>query len=265
MNPPYQDPKNKRYPLYQRFIKKAFEICREEGYIAAVHPCAWRKPEHKLFKLFQDNNLKYLEIHNIKDGINNFKVSTRYDWYILKKSLNTGKTLIIDEDKKEGEYDISKLYGIPHFNIDFYNSLIAVENTFTCKILYSYTVNEARKEWMSREKKGKFKYPCVGNTSVKGINLWYSKIHISDSFSVPKIIMGTANPSGGFYDEKGIYGMTSHSFAIEVENKKEAKIILKVIKTNKFKKLLKSTKWSGFQTEYRMFKYFKKDFWKEFI
>ena len=44
----------------------------------------------------------------------------------------------------------------------------------------------------------------------------------------------------------------------------EGEKIVNAINCDKFKDILKYTKWSTFQTDWRMFKLFKKDFWKEF-
>ena len=66
-------------------------------------------------------------------------------------------------------------------------------------------------------------------------------------------------------DYQGNFGMSQITFGIEILNKKEGDLILKAINTPEFKEIIKATKWGAFQTDYRMFKYFKKDFWKEFL
>ena len=65
-------------------------------------------------------------------------------------------------------------------------------------------------------------------------------------------------------DYEGKYGMGQLSFGIPIKNKKEGSTILNAIDTDKFKQIIKATKWSAFQTDYRMFKYFKPDFYKYF-
>ena len=59
--------------------------------------------------------------------------------------------------------------------------------------------------------------------------------------------------------------MTQGAFAIKVKNDQEAANIIKAINSDAFQKILKSTKWGAFNIEWRMFKYFRKDFWKDFI
>jgi len=59
--------------------------------------------------------------------------------------------------------------------------------------------------------------------------------------------------------------MSQITFGIPVSSKKEGDLFVKAINTPEFKEIIKATKWGAFQTDYRMFKYFKKDFWKEFV
>ena len=67
-------------------------------------------------------------------------------------------------------------------------------------------------------------------------------------------------------DFEGEYGMTQDSFGIIISNIEEGKNILKVIKTPEFKKFIKeSCSWSNFRIDYRLFKDFNNDFWKDFI
>ena len=66
-------------------------------------------------------------------------------------------------------------------------------------------------------------------------------------------------------DFKGEYGMSQITFGIPITSKKEGDDIVKAINTDEFKEIIKATKWGAFQTDRRMFKYFKKDFWKYFL
>ena len=59
--------------------------------------------------------------------------------------------------------------------------------------------------------------------------------------------------------------MSQICYGLKIDSKEEGDKIVEAINSAKFKEILKYTKWSTFQTDWRMFKYFKKDFWKEFI
>ena len=84
-------------------------------------------------------------------------------------------------------------------------------------------------------------------------------------FGVPKVILSFGEFQYPYNDWKGEYGMSQICYGLPIKNKEEGDNIVKAINSNKFKTILKYTKWSTFQTDWRMFKYFKKDFWKDFI
>ena len=264
-NPPYQDPKNQATPLWQKFVTKSFAITKEVGLVSLIHPCAWRKPEHKLFDIFKINDLKYLEIHSQTDGNKVFGVGTRYDWYIAEKCDNKGNTIIVDEHGKSGKFDIRDVSCIPHSDIDLFFSLLAKRGEKSCHTLFSYSCYEPRKPWMSKEQTEEFKYPCVHATSAKGLKFRYSNTKDNGHFGIKKVIIGIASPEKCFFDKNGKYGMTQNAFAIKVDSDDEGNAIVKVMSSDKFRIILANTKWSSFATDESAFKYFKKDFWKEFI
>ena len=59
--------------------------------------------------------------------------------------------------------------------------------------------------------------------------------------------------------------MTEHSMAIQIMNRNEGEKIINCFKSNKFNNFMKSCLWSNYMIDWRLFTYFKKDFWKEFI
>jgi len=91
-NYPYQRPKNRQTEavkgvcgstLWDKFAKKVFELCKDDGCICAIHPAQWRKLDNNLFELFKNKSIKYLEMHNMQDGLKTFGVQTGYDWYVV--------------------------------------------------------------------------------------------------------------------------------------------------------------------------------------
>ena len=65
-------------------------------------------------------------------------------------------------------------------------------------------------------------------------------------------------------DFEGKYGMSQITFGIPIKSKKEGDDIIIAINTEEFIEIIKATKWGAFQTDWRMFKYFKPDFYKYF-
>ena len=118
----------------------------------------------------------------------------------------------------------------------------------------------------SREKIDDYKYPVVHSINKDGITCWFSNDNTKGHFGVPKVILNFNQKQYSYPEQndwEGKYGMSQISFGIPISSKEEGDMILKAIDTDAFKTIIKATKWGAFQTDYRMFKYFKKDFWKE--
>jgi len=122
------------------------------------------------------------------------------------------------------------------------------------------------KPHMSKEKKGEFQYPCVYGMYKDGTFSCQYSSRKEDFFGVSKVIIGIGEKLYPFVDIKGEYAMTQNAFAIPVKTKKEAQSIVAAINSERFKEIIKSTKWGNFQTDYHMFETFRKRFFrKEFV
>jgi hypothetical protein len=264
-NPPYQGGTTKSDPLWEKFVEKSFELCKEGGYVSLIHPCAWRKPEHKLFSLLQEYDIEYLEIHDQKDGLKTFDAGTRYDWYICRKIKNSGNTVVVDEIGTKTVCDLRKMKCIPHRDIEWFSSLLAKEGEERCEVIYSRSAYGTEKEWMSYESVDEFIYPCIHATRCGGPRTIYSSTNQKGLFGIKKVIMGKASPENGFFDIDGKYGMSEDVFAVGVETDEKGHYIEQLLRSDSFKKLTKLCKWAGFKTDHLAFSLFRKDFWKDFI
>jgi hypothetical protein len=267
MNPPYQAKTkggNGQRDLWPDFVKKGLSICKENGFCVFVHPNKWRRTEYKLWEILSKKQIKYLEIHDDQDGRKIFGATTRYDWYILQNSKCNNKSVVVDENEKVHKLDLNKLPCLPNYNFDDFWSVMAKDGEETLDVIYSSSIYDARKPNMSKEKSNEFKYPCVYGMYQDGTFSCFYSNEKSGHFT-PKVILGIGRHLYPLIDIKGEYGMTQNAFGIKVSSLKEAENIKKAIESNRFKEIIKATKWSNFQTDWRMFKYFRKDFWKEFI
>lgn len=267
MNPPYQSKTkggNGQRDLWPDFVKKGVEICKEDGFCVFVHPNKWRRTENKLWEILSKKQIKYLEIHDDQDGRKTFGAVTRYDWYILQNKKCNGDTVVIDENGRSHKLNLSELPCLPNYNFEEFWKLMAKESEKKLGVIYSSSIHDARKPNMSKEKSDEFKYPCVYGMYQDGtISQFYSN-EKSEHFT-PKVILGIGRYLYPLIDIDGRYGMTNNAFGIKVSSLEEAKNIKRAIESDKFKEIIKATKWSNFQTDWRMFKYFKKDFWREFV
>ena len=104
----------------------------------------------------------------------------------------------------------------------------------------------------------------VHSVNKHGLGLIYTNKKVGH-FGKPKVILNSNIIQYSYPEQNdytGKYGMSQLSFGLPIKSKKEGDDILNIIDTDVFKQIIKSTKWSLFQTDYKMFKYFKKDWYK---
>ena len=273
-NPPYNSSGDTATgnTIWQDFTKKSLnEWLLPNGYLLFVHPPGWRKPNTergkftKMFDLMvKQNQLLYLEIHGIKDGQKVFNCGTRYDWYLIEKTNQYKNTIIVDEDGKQNEINLSELSWLPNSNLEYVKKILAKENNI-CNVLQSTSLYESRKKWMSHTQSNEYKYPCVHSTTKKGVRFMYSKINDRGHFGVSKVIFGDSGINEPIIDMEGKYGMTEHAIGIIIDTLEEGENIKKVLQSDIFIKVLSACMFSSFAIDRVLFKEFKKDFWKEFI
>jgi hypothetical protein len=273
-NPPYNASGNTSTgnTIWQEFTKKSLNEWTSV-YLLFIHPPGWRKPNTergkytKLFDLMtKQNQMLYLEIHGVKDGQKMFNCGTRYDWYLIEKTNQYKNTIIVDEERKKNDYDLSEWSWLPNSNILEINKLLAKKDDERCPIMYDRTAYGAdKKDRVSSKETNMFKYPCIHSTPKTGIRYMYSKVNDRGHFGVSKVIFGESGIYNPVIDMNGKYGMTQGAMAIQVDNLEEATLISKVIESDKFDKIIQSCIFSSFRIDWNIFKEFKKDFWKEFL
>jgi len=256
--------------IYQDFIKKALEKwLKEGGYLDFVTPSAWRKPvtlrskNYGMYNLMtKENNLKYLEIHGLEDGLKHFNASTRYDIYLIKKENPEGKTIIVDEKGKYWRIDVGEYPWLPNYDFSFIKKLLAKKNEKKLDV-FSDLNYSAKKKHMSPTKSKKFKFICIHTTGKKGVRYYYSDTDKLGHFGVKKVIFGNSGVGSALVNDVGKYCVTEHGIAI-VDDEKNLGKILEVLKGERMRDVFGACLWSPFQIDWRMFLDFKKDFWKYF-
>jgi hypothetical protein len=278
-NPPYNNSQNNIGKkgggdlLWNKFVEKSLiEWLVKNGYLLYVHPSGWRKPEsdkskyNGLFKLMTKNNqMIYLEIHNTNDGLKIFNCGTRYDWYLIKRTKKTEDTIIISENYIEYKINLEEWLFLPNCNFDIINKLLSKKNEECCNVIYNVSNYETRKKYVSDVKTSEYKYELIHSTPKSGVRYMYSSRNDLGHFGISKIIFGESGIYNSIIDIDGIYGMTQGAIGINIKNYNEYINIKEFIENKKFKKILESCSWSNFRIDWRLFTYFKKDFYKEFI
>ncbi len=273
-NPPYN--KNNTgtgNSIWQFFVLNCLNLIKENGYLLFVHPSTWRKPQSEKSKMrgffdlmTKNNKMLYLEIHNSKDGMKTFGCGTRYDIYLIKKEINNNnKTIVKDELGIISKINLTEFEWLPNYYFDEFKKILKQENDNSCELLFDCNIYETRRKWVSQKENKEYKYKLVNAINKDKIKFYYTNDNTKGMFGIKKIIFGTSGINVPLNDSKGEYGMTEHAMAIKYNNDNEAKLILECLKSNRFKELLKACNWSSFLLDWRLFTFFKKDFYKYFI
>ena len=272
MNPPYQAPQEaegKRgggHLLWDRFVKHSInEFTKEGGYICAVHPSGWRKPEsaRSQFKgmfglMSHDHHMQFLEIHDTKDGMKTFGAGTRYDWYVIAKN-KTGVTTIKDQNGKVIDIDLSKHNWLPNHSFTNVFSLLG-ENG---QIIFDSSYHTQR-DYIKPDKDDKgTSHPLVHTTTKKGNKFWYSSRNDKGHFGISKVIFGESGINDVIIDINGEFGMTQQAMAIPINDYDDALKVKEYLMSDGFKNILNACSWSNFRIDWRMFTYFKEGFWRD--
>ena len=133
------------------------------------------------------------------------------------------------------------------------------------KIIYDRTIYGTDKKNMKNKETTEFKHPVVHSITQDGIVFWYTDDTTKGHFGVSKVLLNFNENQYPVNDYEGKYGMSQITFGIPIKSKKEGDDIVKAINTDEFSEIIKATKWGAFQTDWRMFKYFRPDFYKQFL
>jgi len=244
--------------IWDKFVLKSLEQLKPNGFLCLIHPAMWRKPEHELWPILTGNRIHFLKINSKPTTMKIFGgASTRSDWYILEKSSDPIKTKVFDEIGIEHLLDLRSIPFLPNYNFDEFFKICDGEDK--CEIIYD-TSHHGQKT-----KKTKDKYAVINNINSDGITFKYSSTNVKKTIGVPKVIVNDGWILYPINDFLGEYGQSEQVLGIKVSSNSEAESIVDAIKSEKFSKIVESTKWSNFRTDYRMFKYFRRDFWKDFV
>lgn len=265
-NPPYNDASGNGgvgHCIWTKFVEKSLNTwVKQNGYLVFVHPALWRDYNHKLLASMKTKQIIYLEIHDEKDGKKIFNAGTRYDWYVLKNTQVTKKTIILGDDGIIYKINISKLSFIPNRNFTIINNLIMSPK---CEIIMERSPYGADKKHMSTIQSDEFKYPCVYSVNKADIPKFkYSKINTNGHFNIPKVIFTVGYGTGFLSDPDGMYGLTQWCAGIIAKPTDHVNII-KYLKSDGFNEIRKSISVSLVYINPKILKEFKKDFWNDFI
>lgn len=269
-NPPYNKSKDGTLKggyggrsLWDLFVVKSLnEWVDDKKYLVFIHPPSWRKPEHYLWEVLGKKQLLYLKTYSKKEGNKIFGCSTLVDYYVLKNTNIYKETIIDGQDGKTYSINLNEWNFLPSGAFDNIRQILGKN-----EVLYSSSIYDTRRPYVNntKTKTEKNNLPVVHNMTKKdGLGFVYSS-EDKGHFGVSKVILSFGEFQYPYNDFKGEYGMSQICYGLKINSKEEGDKIVEAINSAKFKEVLKYTKWSTFQTDWRMFKEFKPDFWKLFV
>jgi hypothetical protein len=179
-----------------------------------------------------------------------------------KKHNSYERTCIIDETNIEYNIKLQDLNWLPNKNINKILNLISNNNDLNLDVIMNSSYHATR-AYVSDNKDDTYIYPLIHSTPKTGIRYKYSTCNNKGHFGQSKIIFGEAGLNEVVIDFNGEYGMTQGAIAIKISNINEGQHIKKALLSVQFKEILDSCNWGNFRIDWRLFKFFKKDFWKE--
>ena len=273
-NPPWNDIKEGKRKgtnsgsktLWDKFIKKSLELLNKNRFLGFINPANWRGLGllHNLWNIISKLQLLHLHIYGENDGKKYFNVGSRFDLYVLQNKSTTKSSEIIDELGEKHLIKIDDWPFLPNYNYNIFEKILTSEDK-GIDVIYGTNYHTQKKQVMKDKKTSEFKYQIVHSITNDGLVYWYSNDNSKGHFGEPKVILNFGRYQYSHKeqnDHEGKLGMSQISFGIPIKSKAEGDEILRTIDTHEFKKIIASTKWGAFQTDYRMFKYFKPDFYK---
>ena len=265
-NPPYNDDsgnKGKGHTLWTKFIENSLnDWLNIDGYLLFVNPSLWRQPEHPLQALMKSKQIIYLEIHDEKDGVKTFGCNTRYDVYLIQNTSYKNPTLIKTQKGEIENIDLREWAFIPNYDFDIIGKIITGNEKIN--IIHSESKYEVRRPHMAHNESDIFKYPCIYSVNRSNeLSFKWSNTRDKGMFDIPKVIFGSG-ATGFIIDEEGKYGLTQWATGIvdDIENLESIKNVLNSVK---FKDIILATSVSKAEINRKILKYFKRDFWQEFV
>lgn len=275
--------------LWPHFVDKSLRshLLKPDGFLLFVHPALWRKPPSPstptLFKLMtHENHMLYLEIHNKPDGKRVFGVQTRYDFYVIQKHNPTpgvSTTIIKDQNGQEHQqFDLSRWHFLPNHSYDVIDQLLRRhDDTSEPNVIFSRSRYGTDKSWVHTEQRTPDDIPLIDSTPLSGPRFYWSdpRVNCEDvkdcppMVGVPKVIFGESGINEVIIDLEGRYGLTQGAIGLKIpgvkpdQQKAEAVLMTAVLESDIFHHILDAMSFSNFRIDWRMFLYFRPDFYKD--
>lgn len=240
-NPPYQgnnevDPDRiqpKNHNLWTKFIHKSFDdLVNDDGYVAFVTPDSWMSPSNKVFQLFKENQLLYVDLECGK----HFNVGSSFTAWVGQKTPVTQDTILgsVSVNLKDFPYlprNVENTLEIHKKVMSTDHSRLPVVGDTTC---------HSSKEVVSTTQDSKFCYPLLHTNAQDRYSTIKSKYF--DDIKVMWTLSGNYVP----HIDLGQRGFTEVNQAIIATSAEQAENILSIVNSKLYRFIVSTAKWSGF-------------------
>ena len=268
-NPPYNDDsgnKGKGHNIWVNFIETTLDKwLKPDGYMLFVNPSVWRQLDHPLLKKMMANQLVYLEIHNVDDGMKTFKCATRYDWYLLQKTPVNGITVVKDEEGVTQIVDLREWSFIPNMKFDEIKALCTKceANTGAVEIIHSESDYEVRRKWMSHDKTAEHVHPVIYSINKDNVpSFKWSNTTNKGHYGVSKFVF--TNGAGFLCDATGEYGISQWGSGI-VDSIENLPLIERAFRNPRFQDIKRAIQLDSSNYNIKVMRLFRSDFWRAFV
>jgi len=287
-NPPFQTPRETArisskggQTLWDKFIVKSLGILRRnlssdaERFLCFITPPAWRKPlsPHGLWTMMTRSpcHLQYLHMIDKKTAIQDLCVQQRMDLFIVGVGgggdHDASCRIITSKSDGNAEYILSPRDWpfLPNAEFESIKEIIDLLGPDPLRVIYDRSAYGSDLPHMAPEyRAGEFIYPVVHTMTRRGLGLWYSntKTRGTGHFGKAKVILNFNEKLYPYLDYAGEFGMGQFSFGLPVASAAEGEAMVRALNSPRFQAIVRATKWGAYQTDRRMFEYFKDGWWR---
>ena len=296
-NPPFQTPRDTArisskggQTLWDKFILKSLGILRasegsaedtKDRFLCFITPPAWRKPSspHGLWTMMTRDScsLQYLHMIDKKTAIRDLCVQQRMDLFTVRVAVKNGDgdgdgecrviTCASDGNTLNIIYPRDWSF-LPNSEFESIRGILDPKGPAPLRVIYDRSAYGSDLPHMSPEyRAGEFIYPVVHTMTRRGLGLWYSntKTRGTGHFGKAKVILNFNEKLYPYLDYEGEFGMGQFSFGLPVGSVVEGEAMVRALTSPKFTAVVRATKWGAYQTDRRMFEYFREGWWTAFV
>ena len=293
-NPPFQTPRETArisskggQTLWDKFIVKSLGILRQnpppsakgcpDRFLCFITPPAWRKPNspHGLWAMMTTApcSLRYIHMIDKKTAIRDLCVQQRMDLFVVGVAIGDdggGAPCRVITSASDGN-TLNMISPrdwpfLPNSEFDVIKSMIDPKGPDPRRVIYDRSAYGSDLPHMSPEyRAGEFIYPVVHTMTRRGLGLWYSNTATRGGgghFGKAKVILNFNEKLYPYLDHAGEFGMGQFSFGLPTGGSVAlGEAMVRALNSPRFTAVVKATKWGAYQTDRRMFEYFREGWW----